>query len=123
MKHVRCVCGCIVSMAFLILAVPTLRAQDMVKVAPKNCKVLLDNDKVRVVRVVLKPGDKLEMHSHPASIVYSLTGGKAKYTSPDGKTEEREIKAGATRWSEPETHSAENIGTTESRVLVIELKK
>ncbi|HVN78539.1 MAG TPA: cytoplasmic protein [Terriglobia bacterium] len=123
MKHVRCVSGCIVSIAFLVLAIPTLRAQDMVKVAPKNCKVLLDNDRVRVTRVVLKPGDKLEMHSHPATIVYSLSGGKVKYTSPDGKSEEREIKAGTTRWSEPETHGTENIGTTESRALVIELKK
>ncbi len=123
MKHVRCVSSSIVCIAFLVLAIPTLRAQDMVKVAPNNCKVLLDNDRVRVTRVIIKPGEKLEMHSHPATIVYSLTSGKMKYTSPDGKSEEREIKAGATRWSEPETHGAENIGTTESRALVIELKK
>ena len=123
MKHLRCVSGCIVSIAFLVSAIPTLRAQDMVKVAPKNCTVLVDNDRVRVVRVIVKPGEKLEMHSHPANIVYSLTGGKVKHTSPDGKSEEREMKAGTARWSEPETHASENTGTAESRVLVIELKK
>ena len=116
----------IVSIAFvtlLVLAMPVVRAQDMVKVAPKNCKVVLDNDRVRVIRVVLKPGEKLETHSHPANIVYSLTGGKAKYTSADGKTEEREMKAGQAVWSEAVTHGTENVGTAETRVLVIELKK
>jgi quercetin dioxygenase-like cupin family protein len=123
MKHVRWVSGCILSIAFLVLASSNLRAQDMVTVAPKNCKVLLDNDRVRVIRVVMKPGEKLEMHSHLAHVVYSLTGGKMKYTSPDGKSEEREIKAGETRWGDAVTHANENIGTTETRALVVELKK
>ena len=102
---------------------PIVRAQDMVKVAPKNCKVLLDNDRVRVIRVVSKPGEKMEMHSHPAHVVYGLTSGKEKFTSADGKTEERELKAGQAVWSDVVTHSSENTGTTEDRALVIELKK
>ena len=123
MKHLKCVTGSLVSMAFLVLAIPSLRAQDMVQVSPKNCKVLLDNDRVRVIRVVLKPGDKLAMHSHGPHIVYSLTGGKVKFTTPDGKSEERENKAGEARWSDGVTHATDNAGATESRALVIELKK
>ena len=106
-----------------MLLATSLWAQDMVKVAPKNCQVLLDNDRVRVIRVVLKPGEKLPMHSHPANALYSMTAGKTKYTLADGKTEERELKSGQTTWSEPGSHSTENIGTTETRALVIELKK
>jgi len=106
-----------------VLLATSLWAQDMVKVAPMNCTVLLDNDQVRVVRVVLQPGEKLPMHSHPANVVYSLSEGKAKYTLTDGKTEEREVKAGQTTWSEAGSHSTENTGTTESRALVFELKK
>ncbi len=113
----------IVFAVLLVLGTPILRAQDIVKVAPKNCRVLLDNDQVRVIRVTLKPGEKLDMHSHGANIVYSLTGGKAKYTMADGKTEERELKAGQAVWSEAVTHSTENTGTTDSRALLIELKK
>ena len=45
-------------LALSVFAMPVVRAQDMVKVAPKNCKVLLDNDRVRVIRVVSKPGEK-----------------------------------------------------------------
>ena len=120
--NVKTVAVCLVVFGSLV-SIPLLPAQDMVKVAPKNCKVVLDNAKVRMVRVTLKAGEKLEMHSHPANVVYSLSGGKAKYTLTDGKTEEREVKAGQTTWSEPGSHSPENTGTTETRALVIELKK
>ena len=109
--------------ALVVLSAPIATAQDMVKVAPKNCTVVLDNDHVRVVRVVIKPGEKLAMHSHGPHIVYALISGKTKYTLPDGKTEEREIKAGTAVWSDGVTHIAENIGTTETRALVVELKK
>ncbi len=123
MKNLTLLTVSIALITLLVFAMPVVRAQDMVKVAPKNCKVLLENDRVRVVRVVTKPGEKLETHSHPANVVYALTSGKAKFTSPDGKSEEREIKAGQAIWSDAVTHSTENTGTVESRVLVIEVKK
>jgi len=97
-------------------------AQDMAKVAPKNTKVLLDNDQVRVIEVSLKPGDKLPMHSHPANVVYFVTGGKTKTTTADGKVTETEHKAGEAMWSEPITHSNENIGNAATKALVVEMK-
>ena len=106
-----------------VLLASSLLAQDMVKVAPKNCTVVLDNDRVRVIRVVLKPGEKLPMHSHPANIVYTENSSKAKYTFPGGKTEEREAKAGQATWSEAISHSTENTGNTESHAVVVEIKK
>jgi quercetin dioxygenase-like cupin family protein len=56
-------------------------------------KVLLENDRVRVLEYRLKPGAKEPMHSHTDYIVYALSSGKAKFTLPDGKTIECEIKA------------------------------
>jgi len=123
MKKLRLLTAGLAFVALLGLASLIVKAQDVVKVAPKSCKVLLENDQVRVVRCVEKPGEKLEMHSHPANIVYALTSSKAKFTLPDGKTEERELKAGQAVWSDAVTHSSQNVGTTESRALVIELKK
>lgn len=107
---------------FALGCVGSAYAQDMVKVAPKNCKVLVDNDQVRVIEVTLKPGDKLPMHSHPANVVYIVNGGKTKTTLADGKVTEEERKAGEARWSEAITHSNENIGTTTTKALVVELK-
>jgi quercetin dioxygenase-like cupin family protein len=123
MKNVRLLAVSVVSVTLLLVAVRTVRAQDIVKVAPKSCKVVLENDHVRVIRVVQKPGEKIEMHSHPAYILYALSSGKARFTSADGKSEERELKAGQAVWSDAVTHSSENVGTTDERVLVIELKK
>ena len=41
-----------------------------------------------------KAGDKSPMHSHPDHVIYIVTGGKARFTLPDGKTQEIESKAG-----------------------------
>ena len=95
-------------------------AQDMAKVASKNVKVVLDNDKVRVLDVQIKAGDKLPMHSHPANIVIPMNSGKVKTTLADGKVMEREFKQGEPIWSEAVTHSNEAL--TDNHVLVVELK-
>lgn len=105
-----------------IAAAKTAMAQDQVQVAPKSTKVLLENDHVRVLEVRQKPGEKMAMHSHPAYVVYSLSSSKTKFTAPDGKTTEVEEKAGRAIWREAETHAVENVGTTDTHVLVIELK-
>jgi quercetin dioxygenase-like cupin family protein len=97
-------------------------AQDMVKVAPKNTKVLLDNDQVRVIEVTLKPGETLPMHSHPANVVYFVTGGKTKTTLADGKVTETDHKPGEAIWTEPVTHSNQNMGTATTKAVVVELK-
>ncbi len=109
-------------MGFLCLATSTALAQDAVKVAPNNYKVLLENDRVRVLEYHSKPGVKVGMHSHPDYIVYNFVGGKTKFTSPDGKTEERQGQAGTATWRAAETHASESLGPGEARALIIELK-
>ena len=101
----------------------TATAQDVTKVAPDKYKVLLENERVRVLEYRAKAGDKTPMHSHPAYLVHSLSSGKAKFTSPDGKTTERDLKAGQVTWNEGETHASENAGSTEAHVILVELKE
>ncbi|HEY0783281.1 MAG TPA: cytoplasmic protein [Thermoanaerobaculia bacterium] len=112
-----------VLVATLALAALPAVAQDPVKLAPDHIKVVLENDRVRVLDDRSKPGDKEGLHSHPACIIHVLTGGKIRSTSPDGKVTVAELKAGDTLWREPLTHSVENIGTTELHLLLVELKK
>jgi quercetin dioxygenase-like cupin family protein len=92
----------------------------MAKVAPKNVKVLLDNDKTRVLDVQFKAGEKLPMHSHPAYILYSFSDAKVKTTLDDGKVMDTEFKAGEARWSDKVIHANEAL--TDVHVLVIEIK-
>jgi len=97
-------------------------AQDPVQVNAKFIKVKLDNPRVRVFESVLQPGDKEQMHSHPAYITYVVAGGKIRNHLADGKTAEVELKTGDVLYREALTHWSENIGTTPLDVVIVELK-
>jgi hypothetical protein len=45
-----------------------------------------------------------------------------KFTSPDGKTEERRGKAGETIWTPAEEHLPENLGAKRLELILVELK-
>ncbi len=104
-------------------ATKTAMAEDLAKVMPNDVKVLVDNDRVRVLEVLHKPGVKEPMHSHPDYVSVYLSATRVKVTTPDGKTVEKDRKAGEVAWSGPVTHALENIGTADQHVIVIELKK
>ena len=85
-------------------------AQDMAVTAGKDAKVLLDNEKVRVLEINIAPGASTGMHSHGDNIVYYVTGGKAIQTNADGTSKERTSKPGEVMWSGPVTHDTKNTG-------------
>jgi len=68
------------------------------------------------------PGEKEGMHSHPAMVVYVLSGSKIRFSTPDGKSDERQSAPGTVIWSEPITHAAENLGPGDAHSILIELK-
>jgi quercetin dioxygenase-like cupin family protein len=96
-------------------------AVDFVEAAPKQSTVLVDNEKVRVIRATFKKGDKVPMHSHPDIVVYIVKGGKTKFTNEDGKVMESDNKTGESFFRAATTHSHEHLGDSEA--IVIELKK
>jgi quercetin dioxygenase-like cupin family protein len=109
--------------ALASLAGGTAHAQDPVKVAPKNFKVLLENEEVRVLDFHSVAGQKIPMHSHPAYISYSISGsGKTKFTSADGKTTEQPSNPAGATWHEAATHASEYLGPGATHVLLVELK-
>jgi beta-alanine degradation protein BauB len=97
--------------------------KDPVKLAAGVYKVLLDNDRVRVLDVTLKPGEKSPEHTHPDMLIYAIQDGRVKFTYPDGRTESVELEAGETMYVPSLTHAAENIGTKTLRALNIEFKR
>ncbi|HET9793030.1 MAG TPA: cupin domain-containing protein [Thermoanaerobaculia bacterium] len=99
------------------------RAQDAAVVNSRTVHVTLDNDRVRVFEAVLKPGDQEQPHSHPASLVYVIEGGKVRNHAANGAITEAELHPGDTSYREPiTTHWAENVGTTTIRLIVVEFK-
>jgi beta-alanine degradation protein BauB len=97
-------------------------AQDAATVTPKVVKVKLDNDRVRVLDYVSDPGDTEDWHTHPAFVVYVVTGGTLRITTPDGKSEDVDFQSGDILYREPRTHATENIGQTQLHAIIIELE-
>ena len=96
---------------------------DAVKVAPDSYKVVLENDAVRVLEVRIKQGAKSEMHSHPRSVAICLNDQRLRFTFPNGKTEDVNLKRGQTVWLDGISHAVENSGTEDVSSVVVELKK
>lgn len=95
---------------------------DAVTVAPHLYKVVLENERVRVLEVRARPGEKTEMHSHPSVVAIAISDGQFKFTSPDGQSMEAELKAGQVMYLDPVDHSTEIAGNRDVHVLLVELK-
>ena len=97
-------------------------AQDAATVTPKVVKVRFENERVRVLDFLSEPGDKEALHSHPAFVVYVVSGGMLRIRTPDGKSNDVEFNTGDVRWRDPVTHTTENIGSTPLHAIIVELK-
>ena len=85
-------------------------------------QVKFENEHVRVLELRLKPGEREKQHTHPQYVLYALTDYRVRNTKADGTTQIFDRKAGDVFWGEPITHSGENIGNTEVRAVIVELK-
>jgi quercetin dioxygenase-like cupin family protein len=125
------------SLAILTICLPALAAppspaastapaapisMDPAVVNAKTIHVKMENARVRVLEAELKPGDKEQLHSHPAYVIYVIAGGKTRNHMADGETKDTEMVTGDVIYREPLTHWAENIGTTTIRLILVELK-
>jgi quercetin dioxygenase-like cupin family protein len=106
---------------FALVTIPAA-AQDAAIVNPKIVKIEFENDKVRVLRAVYKPHDRLEMHSHPAKAEVQVTDGTLRISTPDGKSQDAPGKAGEFFWLEPTKHAVENTGDAPVELVEIEMK-
>jgi hypothetical protein len=101
------------------------QAQDAAVVQPRAYRVAFENDKLRVLEYVSRPGMGVcgnGMHSHPAHLTIALTPAKVRIRLPDGKTLIGENKVGDVFWSDAETHETENVSGRDMRALLVELK-
>ena len=86
-------------------------------------KVTLKNERVQVVSILFKPGDITKVHSHPDNVTYVLKGGKMEYIEKGKKPQIINYKDGETIWMPAVTHIVKNVGTTNIKLLVVELKQ
>lgn len=111
------------SIVAIVGAVGVLRAADPLQVAPDMYRLLMENERVRVMEVTFGPGKKIAKHSHPDHFVYVVEAGTIKISKPDGTFSDATVKVGDVMWIPAETHWAENTGATTVRLVVTELKE
>ncbi|HWA13204.1 MAG TPA: hypothetical protein VHA15_08930 [Burkholderiales bacterium] len=109
-------------LSLLFLALPAARAQDPVVTDGDKYTVQLENDRVRVLRYHDRPGERTNQHVHPDFVLYALGPFKRKLTFPDGRAASREFKAGEVIFMKGQTHIGENVGDTDTDVVIVELK-
>jgi quercetin dioxygenase-like cupin family protein len=89
----------------------------------RHCKVIAENEHVRVLEFTLPPGEKDTVHTHPAGVYVVTSPGKMKVTPASGAPEMWESKPGETAWMNPEgAHSSENVGKSTISFVLVEVK-
>jgi hypothetical protein len=96
---------------------------DAVATDPDKYRVVLDNERVRVLDYVDHPGDRTSLHHHPDFVLHALGPFERRLHFPDGKSRVVTFHGGETVFMTAQTHAGENVGTTETHVLIIELKE
>jgi hypothetical protein len=106
----------------LLSAAPVDSKKDALLVAADVYKLAFENERVRVLSFVTQPGQKWALHSHPDSLAVSLSEYSVRNIVPGQAPTERHSKLGDVRWIPATAHMGENMGTTEMRGLMVELK-
>jgi hypothetical protein len=102
---------------------------DALLAAPASHRLILENDRVRVLEVVIEPQSREPEHTHHAASVMVIDeSARIRYYEGDtlrfesaGRCESRPVVQ--VRWMEPEgPHSVENIDERRYHAIRVELK-
>ena len=96
---------------------------DPTQTDPDKYKVVFENDRVRVLEYRDAPGQQTNPHDHPDSVMVTLSGFERRLVAEDGEHRDVTLEPGLVRWLDAQTHSGENIGSTPTHVLFVELKE
>lgn len=88
---------------------------------PGHYAVVFENDRVRVLEYTDQPGEKTTPHTHPDSVMYTLSSFRRRLVSGDASRDVA-LAEGAVVWLPAQQHQGENIGDTPTHVIFVELK-
>ncbi len=100
-----------------------VKIKDPVATDGDKYSVVLENERVRVLRYHDAPGEKTSQHAHPDYVMYAESSFKRRLTFPDGQKQEVDVKAGSIAWIKGHIHIGENTGDTNTDVVLVELKE
>ena len=103
---------------------------DALRAAPAHHRLLLENERVRVLETRIAPGDRTPVHTHEWPAAYHVISWSAFVRRDDKGLVLLDTRAagvaaaaGAVLWSEPlAPHSVENVGNELLHILSVEIK-
>jgi quercetin dioxygenase-like cupin family protein len=98
-------------------------ADDPTRTDPDKYRVIFENERVRVLEYRDKPGERTSPHRHPDSVTYTLSSFDRRLVAEKNDSRDVALEAGEVRWLDAQVHSGENIGSTPTHVLFVELKE
>lgn len=99
-------------------------AQNWKDLDAKAVKTLAESSLVRASEVTIMPGEKGNVHTHPAHFFYALTECHLVIYYTDGKQVKYDLLPGECGAEGPERpHQTENVGDKPAKFLIVELKE
>ena len=89
---------------------------------PHLYRTLWENDDVRVLEYLDKPGQETTPHAHPNTVMVTLSDFERRLSTEEG-TRDVALPAGAAVWLPAQTHTGRNIGGTPTHTILVELKR
>lgn len=120
------------AVALLMLCAATAaRAQDPAKVDPEHYKILQETPTVRILEYKDTPGTKGPKHSHPNYFAIVVSDATRRFTDAKpgdttectGPSNTVPLTAGEVIKKGPVIHCEANTGTTNTHLIVVELKQ
>ncbi len=100
----------------------TSKSSDPIVTDGDKYSVVLENERVRVLRYRDKPGEKTSQHAHPDYVMSAASSFKRRSIFPDGRKRDVDVKSGEVLYLKAHVHIGENIGDTDTDVILVELK-
>ncbi|WP_104138305.1 cupin domain-containing protein [Cryobacterium sp. Y62] len=95
---------------------------DPVVTNPQFYRVIFENDRLRVLEYLDRPGHETVPHRHPDSVMFTLTAFTRRLSS-GGRSLDVDLPEGVARWLPAQKHSGTNIGETATHTIFVELKE
>ena len=95
---------------------------DPVATNPDLYRVILENDRVRVLEYMDDPGNRTSPHDHPDSVMYTLSSFRRRLYANE-EQRDVDIAAATVAWLPAQRHAGHNIGDTPTHVIFVELKE
>ena len=97
-------------------------SRDPVATDGDKYKVVLENDRVRVLEYRDSPGERTSPHHHPDYVLCALSAFERRLVLSEGREAVREFRPGEVAFGKAQSHIGENVGSSETHVLIVELK-